>query len=104
MNQKIQEKSNYTLRKVLENAIFVQGSGTNISIVDKNGNIVSFKTVTKEEDLMIITTSGIIIRLPIEQISTTGRVAQGVKLINLKDNQRVSNITVIEKDNENSEE
>ena len=36
---KIQEKSNYTLRKVLENAIFVQGSGTNISIVDKNGNI-----------------------------------------------------------------
>lgn len=75
-----------------------------LNVTDKNGNIVSFKTVTKEEDLMIITTSGIIIRLPIEQISTTGRVAQGVKLINLKDNQRVSNITVIEKDNENSEE
>ena len=75
-----------------------------LNVTDKNGNIVSFKTVTKDEDLMIITTSGIIIRLPIEQISTTGRVAQGVKLINLKDNQRVSNITVIEKDNENSEE
>ena len=75
-----------------------------LNVTDKNGNIVSFKTVTKEEDLMIITTSGIIIRLPIEQISTTGRVAQGVKLINLKDNQRVSNITVIEKYNENSEE
>ena len=75
-----------------------------LNVTDKNGNIVSFKTVTKEEDLMIITTSGIIIRLPIEQISTTGRVAQGVKLINLKDNQRVRNITVIEKDNENSEE
>ena len=36
---KIQEKSNYTLKKVFSNAIFVQGSGTNISIVDKNGNI-----------------------------------------------------------------
>ena len=75
-----------------------------LNVTDKNGNIVSFKTVTKEEDLMIITTSGIIIRLPIEQISTTGRVAQGVKLINLKDDQKVSNITVIEKENEISEE
>ena len=41
------------------------------------------------EDLMIITDSGIIIRLPLEQISSTGRVAQGVKLINLKDNQKL---------------
>ena len=45
---------------------------------------------------MIITTNGIIIRLPISQISTTGRVAQGVKLINLKDNQKVSNITLLD--------
>ena len=67
-----------------------------LNVTDKNGNIVSFKTVSNNEDLMIITTNGIIIRLPISQISTTGRVAQGVKLINLKDNQKVSNITLLD--------
>ena len=49
---------------------------------------------------MIITNNGIIIRLPIEQISQTGRVAQGVRLINLKDDQKVSTVTVIAKDND----
>ncbi len=71
-----------------------------LNITDKNGNIVSFKLVNGDEDLMIITDSGIIIRLPIEQISTTGRVAQGVRLINLKDNQKVSSIALLEKDTE----
>ena len=68
-----------------------------LNITDKNGNIVSFKVINGNEDLMIITNSGIIIRLPIEQISTTGRVAQGVKLINLKDEQTVGTISLIEK-------
>ena len=49
---------------------------------------------------MIITNSGMIIRLPISQISSTGRVAQGVRLINLKDDQTVSNIAVINKEEE----
>ena len=53
---------------------------------------------------MIVTDSGIIIRVSLEQVSTTGRVAQGVKLINLKDNQKVSTITLIEKDEESIEE
>ena len=51
---------------------------------------------------MIITNSGIIIRLPLNQISQLGRVTQGVRLINLKDNQVVSTISIVEK--ENSEE
>ena len=51
-------------------------------------------------DLMIITDSGIIIRLPLTQVSSTGRVAQGVKLINLKDNQKVSTIAIIEHEEE----
>ena len=55
-----------------------------LNITEKNGNIVSFKVVEGNEDLIIVTDSGIIIRLPLEQVSTTGRVAQGVKLINLK--------------------
>ena len=69
-----------------------------LNITEKNGNIVSFKTVHDNEDLMIITNSGTIIRLPIEQVSSTGRVAQGVRLINLKDDQKVSTVAMIEKE------
>ena len=69
-----------------------------LNVTDKNGNIVSFKIIDGTEDLMIITNSGIIIRLPIEQISTTGRVAQGVKLINLKDEQQVSTVALLQKE------
>lgn len=75
-----------------------------LNITEKNGNIVSFKAVNGNEDLMIITDSGIIIRLLVDQISTTGRVAQGVKLINLKDNQKVSTVATIVKEEESIEE
>ncbi len=71
-----------------------------LNITEKNGNIVSFKMVTGTEDLIIITDSGMIIRLPLAQVSSTGRVAQGVKLINLKDNQKVSTIALIEHEEE----
>ena len=71
-----------------------------LNVTEKNGNIVSFKTVHNNEDLMIITNSGIVIRLPLEQVSSTGRVAQGVKLINLKEEQRVSTIAIVEKEEE----
>lgn len=47
---------------------------------------------------MIVTNNGIIIRMPLEQVSSTGRVAQGVRLINLKDDQKVSTIAVLEKE------
>ncbi len=67
-----------------------------LNVTAKNGNIVSFKITTSDEDLMIITDNGIVIRLPLEQVSSTGRVAQGVKLINLKDNQKVSTVAVID--------
>ena len=74
-----------------------------LNVTEKNGNIVSFKIVNGSEDLMIITDSGIIIRLPLSQVSSTGRVAQGVKLINLKDNQKVSTIAIIEHNEEETE-
>ncbi len=73
-----------------------------LNITEKNGNIVAFKTTHGNDDLMIITNSGIVIRLPMEQISTTGRVAQGVRLINLKEEQTVSTVALIEKE-ENDE-
>ncbi len=69
-----------------------------LNLTEKNGNIVSFKLVNADEDLMIITDSGIIIRLAVDQVSTTGRVAQGVRLIHLKDNQKVSTVTLLEKE------
>ena len=67
-----------------------------LNVTDKNGNIVSFKAVNGIEDLIIITDSGMIIRLSLNQVSSTGRVAQGVRLINLKDEQKVSTVTIIE--------
>ena len=71
-----------------------------LNVTEKNGNIVSFKVVNGDEDLIIITDSGMIIRLPLAQVSSTGRVAQGVKLINLKDNQKVSTIALIDHEEE----
>ena len=76
-----------------------------LSVTDKNGTITSFKAVDKDKDLIIITNEGIIIRLSINSISTMSRVTQGVKLINLRDGQKVSSISVVdsEKDEENLE-
>ena len=53
---------------------------------------------------MIIKDNCIVIRLPLEQVSSTGRVAQGVKLINLKDNQHVSTVAIINHDEEENVE
>ena len=70
-----------------------------LKISDKNGQIVSFKVINSdEEDIIIITDNGIVIRLPINQISLLGRVTQGVKLISLKENQKVSTIAKIKKE------
>ncbi len=67
-----------------------------LNITEKNGNIVSFKLVEGNEDLMLMTNIGVVIRMNLTQVSSTGRVAQGVKLINLKDDQLVSTIAIID--------
>lgn len=71
-----------------------------LKITEKNGNIIGFKLINSSCDLMIITKNGIVIRLNIENISLMGRVTQGVKLINLKDNNYVTSIALIDKDTE----
>lgn len=71
-----------------------------LNVTEKNGNIVSFKIVDDNKDIVIITDSGMVIRLETVKISQLGRNAQGVRLINLKDNQKVSSISVVEKDEE----
>ncbi len=75
-----------------------------INITEKNGSIVSFKTVDNDKDLMIITNEGVIIRLDVNQISTMSRVTQGVRLINLRENQIVSSTAIIDKEENEDEE
>lgn len=69
-----------------------------LNITEKNGNIASIKKVKDDNDLMIITNQGIIIRLPLDQVSQLGRVTQGTRLINLKENQKVSSVSLILKE------
>ena len=74
-----------------------------LNITDKNGKIADFKVIGDANDVIIVTNSGMIMRMPISQISVLGRITQGVRLINLKDGQKVSTITLI-KSTEQSEE
>ena len=74
-----------------------------LNITDKNGEIVGFKSVYNDCDLMIITNSGIIIRLDMNSVSTMGRVTQGVRLINLKENSVVSSVSIVNKNSEEEE-
>ncbi len=68
-----------------------------LNITDKNGLIVAFKSVIGDEDLIITTNNGIVIRLDIAKISTLKRNTQGVRLMSLKEGQRVSTVTITEK-------
>ena len=67
-----------------------------LTITEKNGTLVAMKAVNGDEDLLIVTNKGVIIRTPIHQISQTGRATQGVKLIRLTDDQLVSSVAVVE--------
>ena len=74
-----------------------------LNVTEKNGLIVSFKSVVGDEDIIITTDEGTIIRLDVSKISTLRRNTQGVRLMNLKDKQFVTSVTVTEKE-ENLEE
>ena len=75
-----------------------------LNISEKNGNIVSFKSTDNDQDLMIITTLGIIIRLDVASISQMGRVTKGVKLINLKEDNKVASISLVDKEPDETEQ
>lgn len=75
-----------------------------LNSTEKTGKIIAFKVVTNDEDLMIITNNGMIIKIPISQISVMSRVTQGVRLISLKENQTVTSVfNVIKADDDNDE-
>lgn len=70
------------------------------TITERNGNVVCITTVTGEEDLMIVTNAGVIIRLDVADISQNGRAAQGVRLIRLGDDRFVSTVAKVKEDAE----
>ena len=74
-----------------------------MNITEKNGNLVSVKIVYEGKELVIMTNSGMTMRMPLEQISLLGRVTQGLRLINLKDSQKVSTISLVDKEDEPEE-
>ena len=73
-----------------------------LNITAKNGSMVTLKYVdplnVEKLDIMIITDSGIIMRMPLNQIATLKRATQGNRLINLKENQKVATIAIVEKE------
>ena len=76
---------------------------TNLKVTDKTGNVAAIKKVSPEDDVMISSKNGIMIRVQTDAISLLGRSTQGVKVINLKNGDQLSDITVIAR-SENEEE
>ena len=75
-----------------------------LNVTEKNGAMIALKTVSGDEDLIIITDNGVLMRMSLEQVSTLKRATQGVRLINLKDNQKVATVALVEKAEETTEE
>ena len=81
------------------------GSGVKtMNVTEKNGNLVCLAGVTEDDDLIITTDRGVVIRMHCDTISQTKRATQGVKLISIRDNQAISTIAVVEKEDEELEE
>lgn len=74
-----------------------------LNVTEKTGKLLAIKNVTDEQDLMIITKSGITIRMHIDSIRTMGRAAQGVKLINLKGNAEIAAVARVPRSEEEEE-
>jgi DNA gyrase subunit A len=76
------------------------------NITEKNGDLVAMRAVTGEEDLMLITTGGVLIRLGVNEISSMGRSTQGVRLIRLdeSENEYVATVAKVEKEEDKADE
>ncbi|MNR03540.1 DNA gyrase subunit A [compost metagenome] len=74
-----------------------------MNVTDKNGPIVGLKVVQEDEDLMIITASGTVIRTSMDGISVMGRNTQGVRLINIREDDEVGTLARVQKNEEQNE-
>jgi DNA gyrase subunit A len=82
----------------------VQGRGgkglINIKVTERNGRVVGIKQVTEADELMIMTTAGNLIRLPVRELAVISRNTQGVRLISLGDDDAVASVATIEEERE----
>src|SRR3989338_6805206 len=76
----------------------------NIRVTEKNGEAVALKTVSDRDEIMIITEKGVIVRCPVKDVRSTGRAAQGVRIIKLDGKDKVSSIASVVEEEEESEE
>ena len=74
-----------------------------INVTEKTGNLVAIKNVTDEDDLMIINKSGLTIRMAVADLRVMGRATQGVKLINIKDNDSIAAVAKVMSDDDEDE-
>jgi len=74
-----------------------------LNVTEKNGNLISLSSVQGDEDAMMITDAGMIIRISLGQVSTLKRNTQGIRLINLKDNHSVATVAIVEKEENSSD-
>lgn len=75
-----------------------------INVTDKTGQLISIDSVTDNDDLMIINRSGLIIRMAVADLRVMGRATQGVRLINLRENDSIAAVTKVEADETVDEE
>ena len=71
-----------------------------LNITERTGNLIALKAVNDENDLMIINKSGITIRVAVSDIPVSGRATQGVKLINIRENDSIAAVCVVNKSEE----
>ena len=70
-----------------------------LNLTDKNGNMIALKCIESSDyDIIIVTDNGVIMKMPLSQVSTLRRATQGVRLINLKDEQKVATLAIVEKE------
>ena len=71
-----------------------------LNITEKTGALISINAVTDEDDLMIINKSGLTIRMEVSDLRVMGRATQGVRLINIKENDSIAAVTKVMKEDE----
>jgi DNA gyrase subunit A len=74
-----------------------------INITDKTGGLIAIKNVTDTDDLMIINKSGIAIRMHVDSLRVMGRATQGVRLINLKEEDSIAAVTHVPREEDDDD-
>jgi len=96
-------ENGYGKRSDIENYRVTNRGGkgvTTIKITEKTGSLIALKDVTDNDDLMIITQFGNILRSPVSALRVMGRATQGVRLINLRENDIIASVAIVEVNSE----